>query len=235
MAAPDFHEFASKEELAEVLSTRIAELLNLDFTTGAFASIAMSGGSTPKRMLELLGAKMGDNREMTYFALVDERFVPASDERSNERMIREQLGLNEHPDSEFLSLFAEGMNAAEAAHHAHEKLLEDEELPFDVVTLGMGTDGHTASFFPGGDNLASATNPKIENLFLPMMAPGAQEPRITMTLPPIVSAKTLILHIEGAEKRKVYEQAMEDGPADELPIRHILRHPDVELQVYWAP
>ena len=235
MAAPEFHEFASKEELAEVLSDRIAELLNLDFSTGAFASIALSGGSTPKLMLDLLGKKMGANREMTYFALVDERFVPASDERSNERMIRHQLGLDEHPDSEFLSLFADGPNAAEAAHLAHEKLLDDEELPFDVVTLGMGTDGHTASFFPGGDNLASATNPKIENLFLPMLAPGAQEPRITMTLPPIVSAKTLILHIEGEEKRRVFELAMGDGPADELPIRHILRHPDVKLQVYWAP
>lgn len=235
MASLEFHEFASKEALAEALSQRVAELLNVDFTTGAFASIAMSGGSTPKRMLQLLGEKMGDNREMTYFALVDERFVPASDERSNERMIRDQLGLNAHPDSEFLSLYADGMNATEAAHKAHQKLLEDEELPFDVITLGMGTDGHTASFFPGGDNLASATNPKIENLFLPMLAPGAQEPRITMTLPPIVSAKTLILHIEGDEKRQVYEKALEDGPADELPIRHILRHPDVELQVYWAP
>ena len=235
MAAPQFLEFASRDELAEVLSDRIAELLNLDFTTGAFASIAMSGGSTPKRMLERLGDKLGDNREMIYFALVDERFVPSSDERSNERMIRKQLGLADHPDIEFLSLFAEGQNAAEVAHQAHEKLLEDEELPFDVVTLGMGTDGHTASFFPGGDNLASATNPKIENLFLPMLAPGAQEPRITMTLPAIVSAKTLVLHIEGDEKRQVYEKALEDGPADELPVRHILRHPDLNLQVYWAP
>ncbi|MEP0942528.1 MAG: 6-phosphogluconolactonase [Rhizobiaceae bacterium] len=235
MAVAAFHEFASKAELAETLSSQIAELLDLDFSTGAFASIALSGGSTPKQVLALLGEKMGPNREMTYFALVDERFVPPSDERSNERMIRHQLGLNEHPASEFLSLFAEGHTATEVAHQCHEKLLEDDELPFDVVTLGMGNDGHTASFFPGGDNLASATNPKIENLFLPMLAPGAQEPRITMTLPTIASAKTLILHIEGEEKRKVYEQALEDGPADELPIRHILRHPDVQLQVYWAP
>jgi 6-phosphogluconolactonase len=235
MAVAAFHEFASKEELADALSSRIAELLDLDFSTGAFASIALSGGSTPKRVLDLLGEKMGANREMTYFALVDERFVPATDERSNERMIRHHLGLEDHASSEFLSLFANGHSAAEAAHLAHEKLLEDEELPFDVITLGMGADGHTASFFPGGDNLASATNPKIENLFLPMLAPGADEPRITMTLPPLVSAKTLILHIEGDEKRRVYEQALEDGPADELPIRHVLRHPDVKLQVYWAP
>ena len=235
MAVEAFHEFASKEELAQALSDHIAQLLDLDFSTGSFASIALSGGSTPKRVLELLGEKMGANREMTYFALVDERFVPASDARSNERMIRHQLGLNDHPASEFLSLFAEDATADEAAHLAHQKLLDDEELPFDVVTLGMGTDGHTASFFPGGDNLASATNPKIENLFLPMLAPGAEEPRITMTLQPIVTAKNLILHIEGAEKRAVYERALQDGDADELPIRHILRHPSVKLQVYWAP
>ena len=235
MAVEAFHEFASKEELAEALSSRIAELLALDFSTGAFASIALSGGSTPKRVLDLLGEKMGANREMTYFALVDERFVPAGDERSNERMIRHHLGLDEHPSSKFLSLYANGHTAVEAAHLAHEKLLEDEEMPFDVITLGMGADGHTASFFPGGDNLASATNPKIENLFLPMLAPGAEEPRITMTLPPITSAKNLFLHIEGQEKRDVYEMALKEGSVDELPIRHILRHTDVKLQVYWAP
>ena len=202
MAVAAFTEFASKEDLAQTLSTRITELLDLDFSTGAFASIALSGGSTPKRVLELLGEKMGANREMTYFALVDERFVPASDERSNERMIRHHLGLNDHPSSEFLSLFAEDSTAAEAAHLAHEKLQEDEELPFDVITLGMGTDGHTASFFPGGDNLASATNPKIENLFLPMLAPGAQEPRITMTLPPIVAANSSLFSL-GEHRNRV--------------------------------
>ncbi|MEP1209087.1 MAG: 6-phosphogluconolactonase [Rhizobiaceae bacterium] len=235
MPVQAFNKFESREALAAALSDQIAELLDLDFATGSFASIALSGGSTPKGVLKQLGPKLGANKEMVYFALVDERFVPPSDDRSNEKMIREHLGLEEHPGSEFLSLYAEDCNAVEAAELAQEKLLADEELPFDVVSLGMGGDGHTASFFPGGDNLAAATDPKADKIFMAMTAPGAEEPRITMTLPALVTARNVFLHIEGDQKLAVYEEALKDGPADELPIRHILRHPDVNLHVYWAP
>ena len=229
------HEFATREELTEALSDRLASELDLDFSKGDFASIALSGGSTPKAVLARLGEKLGPALEMVYFALVDERYVPPTDPRSNELMIKQQLGLLEHPESEFLSLYYDGETAEDAAKLAHDKLLDDEELPFDVVTLGMGTDGHTASFFPGGDNLAAATDPTTQTLFMPIEAPGAGEPRITMTLAPIAAARNVILHIEGAEKRAVFEKALEDGPADDLPIRHVLRHPDVKLDVYWAP
>ncbi|NKB52870.1 MAG: 6-phosphogluconolactonase [Rhizobiaceae bacterium] len=234
MPVEAFNKFESRDQLAEALSDRIAELLDLDFASGAFASIALSGGSTPKGVLDRLGPKLGANMEMIYFALVDERNVSPEDDRSNEKMIRNHLGLQQHPASEFLSLYAENQDASGAAELAHGKLLADEELPFDVVTLGMGTDGHTASFFPGGDNLNAATDPDTEKLFLPMLAPGAKEPRITMALPPIASAKSLFLHIEGDEKLAIFEEALKDGPADDMPIRHVLRHPDVNLQVYWA-
>ena len=235
MAAVDFHEFESRERLASVLSDRIAGILDVDPSMGNFASMALSGGSTPKLLLGELAGKLHPVKEMVYYALVDERFVPASDPRSNERMIRSCLGLDESPDLEFLSLFRQGHSAEESAELAQTQLEEDEELPFDVVTLGMGTDGHTASFFPGGDNLEAATSPDCPSYFMPIQAPGAGEPRITMTLPIIASAKNLFLHIEGEEKRKIFEEACQDGPANDVPIRHVLRHPDIKLQVYWAP
>lgn len=68
-----------------------------------------------------------------------------------------------------------------------------------------------------------------------MRAEGAVEPRITLTLPPIVNAKKLFLHIEGNEKHDVYKLAGKPGPVDDYPIRHVLRHKNTDLQVYWAP
>ncbi len=235
MAATTFHEFSTREELAEELANSIAGKLAPDIERGEFGSIALSGGSTPKLMLETLGEKLGKTSEMVYFALVDERYVPTDDERSNELMIRKHLELDNHPASEFLSLFYADLEPEQSCALAEQQLREDDELPFDVVTLGMGLDGHTASFFPDADNLERATDPKSKSLFVPITAPGAGELRITMTLPVIAAAGDVILHIEGAEKQAVYEKAMEDGPADELPLRYVLRHPDINLDVYWAP
>ena len=235
MPVAAFHEFKTRDELAETLASDIAERLVPDIERGQFASIALSGGSTPKLMLEKLGAELGDMKEMIYFALVDERYVSPDDERSNERMIRNQLKLDGHPGSEFLSLYQDDAQPDEACKIAEVQLLDDDELPFDVVALGMGLDGHTASFFSDADNLQLATNPDKAPLFVPINAPGAGETRITMTLPVIASATQIILHIEGAEKRAVYEKALKDGLADELPIRHVLRHPNAAILVYWAP
>ncbi|MEE9375469.1 MAG: 6-phosphogluconolactonase [Rhizobiaceae bacterium] len=235
MAEIEFHEFNSREELAKALAKTIAGKLIPDIEIGQFASLALSGGSTPKLFLNQLGPMLGEMSEMIYFALVDERFVPIHDPRSNEGMIKKELGLDNHPSSEFLSLYAKNSKPEEVAKRAEARLLDDDELPFDVLVLGMGVDGHTASFFPGATNLTKACDPNAEVLFQAITEPTSNEPRITMTLPVIASAKYLVLHIEGSEKREVFEKAMADGDADELPIRHVLRHHDAKLQVYWAP
>ena len=234
MTVTAFHEFNSRQQLAETLAADVAARLVPDIEAGQFSSLALSGGSTPKLFLQTLGPMLGDMTEMVYFALVDERFVSRTHERSNERMVREYLGLEDHPDSEFLSLYTPDVSAEQAALMAQEKLLEDDELPFDVLTLGMGEDGHTASFFTGAENLASATNPNTPSLFETIGSGSLDETRITMTLPLIISAQYLVLHIEGAAKRKVFEEALKDGDPDALPLRHVLRHPDAKVHVYWA-
>ncbi len=235
MGAIEFIEYQSREKLAEALANTVVEKLETDMEIGDFASLALSGGSTPKLFLNKLAKKLGAMREMVYFALVDERFVPLDDERSNEKMIRQELGLFDHPSSEFLSLFEKNSTPEDVAKRAQARLLDDDEIPFDVLVLGMGIDGHTASLFPNADKLSSATNPDSQIMFEAISAPGAGEPRITMTIPLITSALYLVLHIEGAEKRAVFEKAMEGGNADDLPIRHVLHHPDAHVHVYWAP
>ena len=234
MAVASFTEHENAEALAEALSADIEQRLRVVAEAGGFPSLALSGGSTPKRMLERLGRRLGDVAEMVYLLPVDER-ISDDPARSNAAMIRKAMALDEHPDSEFLDIAALGDTAEDAAKRAEARLRDDEEVPFTVVTLGMGTDGHTASFFPGGDTLAQAVDPAGDTLFAAIRAPGAGEPRVTLTLPALVSAQHLVLHIEGEEKRRVWEKALQDGPADEMPVRHLIRHPDAALHVHWAP
>lgn len=235
MAVAAFHEFETRAELAAVLSDRIARHLQAGLEENQFASLALSGGSTPKPMLSLLADKIAPFSEMIYFALVDERCVPFADDRANRRMIREALQLSDHPTSEFLGLYEDGLTTKEAARAASEKLIEDEELPFDVITLGMGADGHTASWFPASSGLEDAVDPAADALAVPVTGDTLGEDRVTLTMPALQGAHLIVLHIEGAEKRRVLEVAMEDGPADAMPIRHLLRHPFANVEVYWAP
>ena len=234
MGVATFNEYRDRETLAVALAADIDRRLRVVVEQGGFPSLALSGGSTPRLMLEHLGARFADIAEMVYLLPVDER-ISTEEDRSNVAMIRGALGLSDHPASEFLDIAALGATAADAAKRAEAKLRDDEEVPFTVVTLGMGTDGHTASFFPGGDTLADAVDPAGERLFVPIEAPGAGEPRVTLTLPAIVGAGHLVVHIEGEEKRAVWDEAMRDGPAHEMPVRHLIRHPQAELHVHWAP
>ena len=105
-------------------------------------------------------------------------------------------------------------------------------MPFAAVILGMGNDGHTASFFPGGDTLSEALT--SEGPTLAIRAPGAGEPRITFTLPRLLETDGLYLHIEGDEKAAVLDKALGDGPVEDMPIRAVLRS-DAPLAIYWSP
>jgi 6-phosphogluconolactonase len=104
-----------------------------------------------------------------------------------------------------------------------------------VVVLGMGTDGHTASFFPGGTTLAQVTDPACPASVMAIEAPDAGEPRLTLTLPRIIEAGLLVLHIEGEAKRAVLASALEPGPEQAMPVRAVLRQAKRPLEIYWAP
>jgi 6-phosphogluconolactonase len=235
MAVVEFIEFDTREELVQQLAEDVSLRLEPDLEDGSFGSLALSGGNTPKLLLQTLANREDFQSDMVYFALVDERHVPPDHERSNEGLVRENARLQDHPNSEFLSLWRDGMSAAAMAEAAEAKLREDDELPFDVLILGMGEDGHTASFFPDSPDLARVTNPDAERLFDSVESPSAPDTRLTMTLPVITAAGFLVLHIEGARKRSVFEEALRDGAADDLPIRHVIRDPRARLHVYWAP
>ncbi|HEY5971065.1 MAG TPA: 6-phosphogluconolactonase [Pseudoxanthomonas sp.] len=226
------HSFPDPATLAESLAQAVADDLRAALATRDTASLALSGGNTPKRFMQAL-SRQSLAWENVVVTLVDERWVPESHERSNARLLRENL-LQGAAAARFLPLHRDAAEPEDALTEV-ENDLATLPSPFDAVVLGMGDDGHTASFFPGGDRLHEALDPAATALVLPMRAPGAGEPRITLTLPPILAARHLYLHIEGAGKRRVLERALSaDGTGDELPIHTLLRHASSPVSVYWA-
>lgn len=213
---PREHVFADGAELARRLAERVATELGAALYARGRALLAVSGGSTPKRFFAELSRAAIDWRAVE-ITLADERWVPSSDERSNARLVRGQLLNDAAAAARFLPLQIDGHTPDSGAEVLEREFAQ--RLPIDVLILGMGNDGHTASLFPDGDHLDAALDPAGARMLLPMHAPGAPEPRITFTLPALVSARHLHLHIEGAAKQAVLREALGRGA---LPIAKVL-------------
>ena len=202
--------FGDRETLAHYLAQDVAAELRRAVLANGRASMALSGGSTPLLFLQHLSRENLPWQKITA-TLVDERQVPEDHARSNLRMLRENLtpaGLT------ILPLAPERV----------------QYLPFDATVLGMGGDGHTASFFPGGDTLAAALDPAQPPAVIALNAPGAGEPRLTFNLAALLQSRSLAIHIEGQLKLDIITTAEASG----LPIAAVLDAPN-PATLYWCP
>lgn len=227
------HTFASGAELAEALADAVAAKLAAGIEEHGAASLAVSGGSTPKAFFRALSVRDIDWAKVVV-TLVDERFVPPENDRSNHSLVSAHLLKEKAARAKFLPLYhavADAEDAAFAATTDAKRL----PRPFDVVVLGMGGDGHTASFFPGGNNLEQALNPRTPRGVLTMRAEGAGEQRLTFTFSALQDARLLVLHIEGEAKKPVIDTALAQGAAGPLPIARVIAGAASETEIYWAP
>ena len=229
----NLHAFANGAELAGKLADKVVETLSAAIAARGSASIAVSGGSTPKAFFQALSSRALDWGNVT-ITLVDERFVPADNPRSNHLLVQENLLKDKAAAAKFLPLYQAVASVEEAAAIATEKTKVVSQ-PFDVAILGMGNDGHTASFFPGGSNLLTALDPNTPRGIITMEAEGAGEPRLTFTFSSLQDARLLVLHIEGEGKKDVLAKAEAPGEETEMPIRAMLRRAASLVEIYWAP
>jgi len=223
-------EFASREALAESLAGAIGAALDKAIAARGRALIAVSGGTTPVMLFRTLSRAAIDWPRVT-ITLVDERFVEPSLERSNEGLVRRNLLDGPAASARFVPLYHSAPDAPDA-YRKTEEALKKLAWPLDVAVLGMGNDGHTASFFPDANNLADLLDPAQPGDLRYVEAPSAVETRFSLSLPRLAEARLLALHIEGAEKRKVLASIL--GGA-ELPVRAVLKNTPSPVEVYWAP
>lgn len=218
-------EYPDAEMMMMDLANTLAGELESCLLTHDHASFAVPGGTTPGPIFDVLcGAKHIDWARV-HVMLTDERWVPETSDRSNTKLLRERLLIEAAAAAKYVPLYG-GTPTPEESLAALEDGLR-EELPVSVMLLGMGADMHTASIFPGADQLDAAL--RGDHLLVAMRAPGAPEPRITLSAKVLKGAMSRHIVITGAEKRKALERAQTLSPT-EAPIAAVL----AGSTVHWA-
>jgi 6-phosphogluconolactonase len=164
----------------------------------------------------------------------DERLVAVDSELSNARMLAQRFM---KAGARVVPIGGENGDVEAAANIADARL-QDLPWPPDLVWLGMGADGHAASIFAGPDLHKALDAPKARRAVgvrpdpMPAEAPVA---RVTLTRAALLSARTLIITIQGAEKRELLEGAIADGQSSRLPIGRLLAEAEQPIDIHWAP
>lgn len=229
---PVRRDFRDKQALADSLADKVAADLAAAVQSRGSATLAVSGGTTPARFFAALSSRAAVQWDRVTVTLVDERWVDEASDRSNARLVKASLLQGQAAGARFVPLY-QGGATPDAAAIARTNAALAAMGPLDVAILGMGNDGHTASFFPGGDTLAEALT--ADGPAIAINAPGAGEPRVTLTLKRLLAARALYLHIEGEEKVETLERAEAEGPVEAMPVRAVLRQTQTPLTIFWCP
>ena len=220
-------EFTDLETAAQVLAEDLAAAMRDAIAARDQAVIAVSGGRTPKQVFEHLRQSELDWRRVT-LTLIDERWVPPDHPESNERLVRSYLLQGPAAAATFVPLY-NGADSPESGQAGCEAAVQKLAMPFDAVYLGMGSDGHFASLFPG--------DPAVETRDgLCVAVPGTESrlPRMSLTAPVILDARKIFLLFSGEEKLQKYREAQKPGPYRDIPLRLVLHQERTPVEVLFA-
>jgi 6-phosphogluconolactonase len=225
--------FQTPNELAEKFAEELVRMINKSAERRRTFTIALSGGSTPKLLFTVLGERFKNSVPWKYvhFFWGDERCVPLDDPESNFGMTKKVfLEKIKIPQANIHRIMGEKDPAEEAVRYSNEiKDFTNERggLPvFDLIILGLGEDGHTASIFPGNDGLLNSE--KICDIAI---HPLGFQKRITITGKVINNAENVIFLVTGASKAKVVSGICESPGNVDYPAAHIEPQPGI-LQWY---
>ena len=232
---PSLIEFATRRVCAERLADLIESQIGRAIAERGGAVIAVSGGATPEALYKELSTRALDWSK-TSIVLVDERWVAPGEPGSNESFVKGALTINRAAIARLIGLWSPAPTPGVGLSEALGRVRGIEA--FDAVVLGMGGDGHTASWFPHCEGLGGAlarSGPPIAAVRAKNSGvAGAFPDRMTLTLGAVASARSVCLLLAGADKRETFDRARGEGPVEEMPVRAIMRaRPD--MWVCWAP
>lgn len=232
MIEAEWWDYEDRDEWVDAVAGDIGFIIESAVDARGSAVIALSGGKTPIAAYEKLAKSKQDWKRVTIIP-VDDRVVDVQDPLSNVGMLA-KIFLPK--GARVLPLCAGGPDYKQAGAAADARL-QDVSWPPDLLVLGMGEDGHTASILPGPDMEAALDAPKGRRAIgvmpdpLPKDAPVA---RVTMTKHAILSARALMIAITGEKKKALLEQAIEDGPSSKLPIGRVLAEAEQAIDIHWS-
>ncbi len=227
------NQFQSPDLLARQLADELAQKMDEVITSQGQVTIAVSGGSTPVGFFQQLSSRPLDWSKVS-ITLVDERWVSVEDVASNARLVGQHLFQNQARQARFLPLNNDAPNPVDGFAHCESSLHRFMEH-LDFAVLGMGNDGHTASWFPGSSALQQCLDQHNSNWCCPITDAPDGLPRMTLTWNLLSQCRHLYLHFEGAEKNVVFAQACAAQQRDRInamPIRAVIFQTQVPLSIY---
>jgi 6-phosphogluconolactonase len=233
MIEAEWWDYESMDELADAIAGDVGFIIDSAIDARGASLIAVPGGDTGSAIFPKLAAQTLPWKRVTIIP-TDERLVPMDDERSNVRAIAKTflpVGARVMPITGDIADHKLAGNSADAR-------LQDLPWPPDLVWLGMGADGHTASIFTGPDLQEALDAPKARRAIGVMPDPMPEDapvPRVTLTRAAILSARTILITVTGQDKRQLLEQAIADGQSSKLPIGRVLAEVDQPIDIHWCP
>ncbi|NUT01036.1 MAG: 6-phosphogluconolactonase [Sphingomonas sp.] len=233
MIEAEWWDYDDAGEMAEAVAGDIGFIIESALDARGSSLIALPGGETAKPIYQALAAKKLPWKQVTIVP-TDERLVPMDDARSNVRAIAQAFlpaGARVIPITGEIADYRLAGNSADAR-------LQDLPWPPDLVWLDVGEDGHTASLFTGPDLQDALDAPKARRAVGVMPDPmpdDAPVARVTLTRTAILSARTVLIALTGADKKEMLEQAIEDGQSSKIPIGRVLAEADQPIDIHWAP
>ena len=220
--------FASIELAAQALAERLAFTLNEAISDRGQASIAVSGGRTPRLVFQHMRQHRVPWDRVTV-TLTDERWVTPDHAESNEWLVRTHLLIGPANAATFKPMFG-GESSPQSGQAACEQRLKSIGSPIDAVYLGMGADGHIASLFPGHPAIKSRSSQCVA-----VSAPDICPPRMSLTAAAIMGSRRIFLLFAGADKHSTYKKAQQRGPCRDMPLRLLYGKSQAPVEVLAAP